>query len=262
MKDDDFIYEIMSVKNKHLLPFLRLEPIFNTHSIYVCEKKPEDESLAVISKSTNRIEATLITGKPDLFLVQGYWLSASSWESVEAVMDKIEDEKNFFINYPIWAEEIIRQYFPKADYSYDNLYIFPHKELKTSIDSIKKATKLTYELYHKLSIPEDFKHLLLPQDLLPESKFYCIVVDNKLRAIGEHLLETNSTNAISQLFTLGEDRGRGYSTGIVYAITREILSNRKIPIGFFSEENISSKKVFEKVGFTLHLRLGYMECYI
>ncbi|MCD4654521.1 GNAT family N-acetyltransferase, partial [bacterium] len=100
---------------------------------------------------------------------------------------------------------------------------------------------------------------LLPEDLLPESSFYCVLDGDTLCGIGEHILKTSSVGVISQLFTLEGYRRRGIATRIAYALTESILSQNRIPVSFFTKSNISSMKVVERLGFALETRIGCLE---
>ncbi|MCD4655742.1 hypothetical protein K8T06_17605, partial [bacterium] len=69
MPKDNSSLELVQISNANLLPYLSLNPIYNAHSLFVCEQKPMKVSAAVISKITGNIEAVLITGQPDIFLL-------------------------------------------------------------------------------------------------------------------------------------------------------------------------------------------------
>lgn len=256
---EDKNYRVEKVKNIEILPLLNLEPIYNSHSIYVCHNKPQDSSLAVISNSTNKIEAALITGLPELYLAQDYYLSASCIESAEMILNEIKTMKDFAINYPLWAENIMKKYFNNANLSYDNIYVYQKKDLPCFPKGKPAAQKLTCELFNSIEIPKELYGLLSSEDLIPESKFYSVVENNTLCAIGERLLDTRNVSAISQLITVKECRKKGYATEIITGLTREILKENKIPVYMLSEENIASKKSCEKVGFVLYSRMGYGE---
>lgn len=252
-------YKVEKIKNSEILPFLNLEPIYNAHSIYVCKNKPEDVSLAAISKATNNIEAVLITGLPELFVVYGYYLSASNYESAEAIIKEIKEMKDFAINYPIWTEALIKKYFKKASLSYDNLYIYPSdKPLEINNDTVK-AQKLTCDLFKSIEIPKELQGIFNCEDLLPESKVYSVIENNKLCAIGERFMDSDSANAISQLRTIKDCRKRGYAVKIITELTREALKENKIPIYLLSENNTASKRSCEKAGYVPFSRIGYAE---
>lgn len=254
-------YKIEKIKNSEIIPFLNLDPIYNAYTIYVCKTKPEDMSLAVVSKFTNNVEAVLITGKekPTIYMVYGYWLAAANYESAEIIINEIKNNNDFCINYPIWAEDIIAKYFPKAVFTYDNIYVYNKKHLSNLCSEDNKAQKLTAELYKSINIPSGLKSLFSIDDLIPQSKFFGAVEDNNLCAIGERLLDTGSVAGISQLITLEECRKKGYAVSIIRGLTKEIISENKIPIYLLSEENIASKKSCEKSGYVLHSRIGFAE---
>lgn len=252
-------YKIERIKNSEILPFLKLEPIYNAHSIYVCKNKPDDVSLAAISKTTNKIEAVLITGKPELFIVYGYYLAAANYGSAEVIIKEIKEMKDFSINYPIWTEGLIKKYFKNASLSYDNLYIYPSDKPLEHNNGKVKAQMLTCDLFKSIEIPKELQGLFNCEDFLPESKVYSVIENNRLCAIGERFMDSGATNAISQLLTIKECRKRGYAVKIITELTRDILKEKRIPLYLLSEDNVASKKSCEKVGFTLYSRIGYAE---
>lgn len=252
-------YRVEKVKNIEILPLLNLDPIYNSHSIYVCQNKPQDTSLAAISNNTNKIGAILITGLPDLYLAQDYYLSASNIESAKAILCEIKNMKDFSINYPIWLENVVKEYFPNGNLTYDNIYVYQKKHLPCFFSDKPVAQKLTCELFNSVEIPNEIKGLLSSEDLVPESKFYGVVKDNKLCAIAERLLDTGNVAAISQLLTINDCRRKGYAAEIITGLTREILQENKIPVYMLSEENTASKKSCEKAGYVLYSRMGFGE---
>lgn len=251
--------KISQIKNIDLLPFLNLDPIYNAWSIYVCRKKPEDTSLAAVSEQTGSITGTLITGVPGIYEVPGYWLAASNYESAEILIEKIKGNKDFSMNYPLWAEEIVKRYFRNADISCDRIYVYPESQVPESDYTGAKAQKLTYELFKSVKVPSEISELLSAEDLLPDSKFCGVIEGNTLCAIGEHIVDSGSAACISQLLTLEKFRRRGYALNIVRELTKYILGENKIPVYDLSEENTASQKCCEKAGFVLHSRTGYME---
>ena len=246
------------IKNKNLVPVLNLDPIYNAHSIYVCEQKPEATSPVVVSNLTGCIEAVLITGNPDIFLLQGYWLSAGSRSALKIILDELEKVPAFTVNYPIWADDIMQQRFPGGDFQTDNLCVLTGDQLNPSCAGSSGAVKLTRSLYDTLSNNSEFKKQILPGDLLPESAFYCITERDRLCSIGEHILETSEVSVISQMYTLEQYRGKGFATQVAGALTRAIRRRKKIPVAFFCETNLGSKRVFQRLGYTLHSRLGWL----
>lgn len=250
-------YNIKKVKNKQIVESLILEPIYNAHALHVCREKPEGESMVVVSKESGKIEASLITGIPEVYVVPGYWLSASNYESAEVLIKTLDADEEISINYPIWAEEIIKGHFNDIETSYDNIYVYAKKYMEG--DSSNMAIKLTEDVYNSCKIPKELKGLVCVNDLKLESKFFCILENDTVCTIGEHYVDSCSISAISQIFTVPQFRGKGYAAEVIKALAREILSEDKIPIYLLSESNIASKKACEKAGFVLCARIGFAE---
>lgn len=257
-------YIISKKKNKELIQLLTLDPVFQVYSLYVCETKPEEESVVAINKESQLIEAILVTGMPDLFVAGGYYLTGINDESTRAILDTIKKESNTYISYPIYLDNAVRSVFPHGEFSTDCIHVYnesnEHKEIKN--DSLFDSTAvehLTREIFERLEVDDIFYEKVTPNDLDPISKFYCVIVDNKLVAIGEHELENSASCGISQVYTLEEYRGKGYASSIIRHIAEIIKSNYKIPVYHFSMTNIASRKACERASFMDCIKLGYVE---
>lgn len=256
-------YIIRKKKNKELIQLLLLNPVYQVYSLYVCEVKPEEESVVAINKESQLIDAILITGMPDLFVAGGYYLTAINEESARAILDTIKKESNTYISFSIYLENAVRSIFPHGDFSTDCIHVYnesnEHKEVKKDYHINSTVVEhLTRELYEHLEVADVFYEKVTPNDLDPVSKFYCIVVDNKLVAIGEHELENSVSCGISQVYTLEEYRGKGYASSIIKHIAQIIKGNNKLPVYHFSMSNIASKKACEHASFIDCIKIGYV----
>lgn len=257
-------YIISMKRNKDLIQLLLLNPVYQVYSLYVCEMKPEEESVVAINKESQLIEAILVTGMPDLFVAGGYYLTAINEESGKAILDTIKEESGTYINYPVFLENAVRSVFPHGDFSTDCIHVYNelNEQKKIKKDSHIDSTvveHLTRELYESLKVDDIFYEKVTPNDIVPISKFYCVVVDNKLVAIGEHELENSISCGISQVYTLEEHRGKGYASSIIKHIAHLIKGNNKIPVYHFSMSNIASKKACEHASFMECIKIGYVE---
>jgi GNAT superfamily N-acetyltransferase len=257
-------YIISKKKNKDLIQLLILNPVFQVYSLYVCEKKPEEESVIAINKESQLIEAILVTGMPDLFVAGGYYLTGINDESARAILDTIKEESDTYVNYPIYLENAVRSVFPHGDFSTECIHVYNQSNEAKQIkgDSLIDSTiveHLTRELYESLEVDDILYEKVTPNDIDPISKFYCVVVNNKLIAIGEHELENSVSCGISQVYTLEEYRGKGYARSIIRHIAEIIKGNNKMPVYHFSMANIASKKACEHASFMDCIKLGYVE---
>ena len=62
---------------------------------------------------------------------------------------------------------------------------------------------------------------------------------------------TKTNGCIGILETLQEHRGRGLATLLVEEITKQFLAEGLVPLAFVSEGNGPSKRLFERLGWTL-----------
>jgi GNAT superfamily N-acetyltransferase len=258
-------YIVCSKKNKELIPSLLLNPVYQVYSLYVCETRPEGESVVAINTESKLVEAVLITGKPDLYVAGGYYLSAVNHECAVAVLNTIKEERDTYISYPVFLEKAVRSVFPRGDFSNDYMHVYYEQSepviLDKCISSIEPATvqPLTKELYEKIEVDDIFYEKVMPTDLVPISKFYGVILNNKLVSIGEYELENSVSCGISQVYTLEEYRGRGYASSLIRSIAEQIRSKNKIPVYHFSETNIASRKACEHASFQECIKLGFME---
>ena len=111
-----------------------------------------------------------------------------------------------------------------------------------------------------MMIPEEIRPLIgNPHDLEEVMPFYGMIQENQIVAIAEASVDIGTYAAIQQVYTLKRFRGHGFGGSMVGAISEILIVQNKLPVYWVSEQNISSIRLVQKLGFELLIRLGCME---
>lgn len=82
-----------------------------------------------------------------------------------------------------------------------------------------------------------------------EEDFIILSKDNKLLAQACIQAFTDSTNQIGAVYTLEEERGKGYAKAVVSELCKRIISRGKLPTLIVNKQNIPAINAYKALGF-------------
>ena len=89
--------------------------------------------------------------------------------------------------------------------------------------------------------------------------FYGMIADNQVVALGEALVECERSAAIQQVYTVAAYRGQGLGSAMVSAISERLFGEGKMTVYWVAEDNHSSIRIVQKLGFEFAMSLGCLE---
>ena len=89
--------------------------------------------------------------------------------------------------------------------------------------------------------------------------FYGMIQENQIVAIAETSVDIGTCAAIQQVYTLKRCRGHGFGRSMVSTLSEILIMQNKVPVYWVTEQNISSIRLVQKLGFELLIRWGCME---
>lgn len=101
--------------------------------------------------------------------------------------------------------------------------------------------------FHETADPGDIKQSLSSANL--EEDKVIAVKDGKMVAYALIQTYTNTLNQIGSVYTVEEERGKGYCKAVVSELCRRILVRNKMPALFVRKSNIPAVKAYSALGF-------------
>lgn len=87
-----------------------------------------------------------------------------------------------------------------------------------------------------------------PQKILSTGPVAAAIVDGNIVSIARTYAQTDWHGGIS-IFTLEEWRGKGYATSAASLVAEQLQAMDKVPVWYCGEENVTSLRTAEKLGF-------------
>ena len=252
--------ELKRIPHKEIFNYLRGNDIVNLFPLYVCQQKPDATSPVVVFDS--RIVGTVISGKEcGIQHISTFWLVANTRDVASLLLNHVKHQHGteISLNFPIQYYDLAHQTFPTRTITIDHLYVLiPSKFQKH--ESPYPISLLAPTLLKQVMIPEELNSLIGdPNDLEEVMPFYGMIQENQIVAIAEASVDVGTCAAIQQVYTLKRYRGHGFGSFMVSAISEILIVQNKLPVYWVSEQNISSIRLAQKLGFELLIRLGCME---
>ncbi|MCK4224393.1 MAG: GNAT family N-acetyltransferase [candidate division Zixibacteria bacterium] len=252
--------ELKLIPHKEVSDYLRGNEVVNLFPLYVCQQKPDATSPIVVHDS--RIVGTVINGKEfGIQPISTFWLVANTRDTASLLLNHTRHQHGteININFPLQYYDLVHQTFPTRTITIDHLYVLiPSKFQKHK--SPYPITLLTPTLLKQVMIPEELNSLIGdPHDLEEVMPFYGMIQKNQIVAIAETSVDIGTCAAIQQVYTLKRYRGHGFGKSIISTVSEILIEQNKLPIYWVAEQNISSIRLVQKLGFELLIRLGCME---
>jgi GNAT superfamily N-acetyltransferase len=96
------------------------------------------------------------------------------------------------------------------------------------------------------------------EEKLSLETFYGLFLDDQVVSYGGTQFETQELAEIAWLRTDENHQHKGYATKVVSAVVEDLLEEDKLPIYRVSADNLASRRVAERLGFTLHGEFLYV----
>lgn len=100
---------------------------------------------------------------------------------------------------------------------------------------------------HNYSVEETQKFL---EQLAKEEEFLFLMVEDKIIAQAYIQATTKEINQIGGVFTIVEERGKGYCRAIVSELCQNIIARDKTPSLIVRKDNVSAIRAYASLGFT------------
>jgi hypothetical protein len=258
-KESDTV-EIKSIANLEIAPYLAARGLFSSFPLYVCQQKPEAVSRCAVTDIG--IQGCLVTGKYcGLDWIHSHWLIANDKPATRSLLRHLRDSEgeDICLSFPLEFYDEVQAVFPDKSITVDHLYA-----LIPSRFHERKATHpiklITEELLSQIIIPDEMTRLIGSDHKAYNGiPFFGIVIDNQLVSIGEAVCDTGTYAAIQQAYTVATHRGQGMGSMVVSSIAADLIVQKKTPVYWVAEDNDSSIRLVQKLGFELVTRLGCVE---
>jgi GNAT superfamily N-acetyltransferase len=252
--------ETKSITNLEMIPYLAARGLFSLFPLYVCQQRPEAVSHYVLTDA--EIQGCLVTGKYcGIDWIHSHWLIANDKLAMLSLLKHLRDSEgeDVGLNFPLEFHDEVQSVFPDKTITVDHLYaLIPSRfHARNATHPIRLITE---ELLSQVIIPQEMTRLIgsdhKPYNGIP---FFGIVIDNQLVSIGEAICDTGTYAAIQQVYTVATHRGLGLGSMVVSSIAADLIGQKKTPVYWVAEDNDSSIRLVQKLGFDLVTRLGCVE---
>jgi hypothetical protein len=269
------VLEIKHILHKEISDYLQVNDVVNLFPLYVCQRKPDAVSPVVVCDS--KIVGTVITGKEcGMQRISTFWLVANTRDVASLLLHHVKKQygTEISVNFSLQYYDLAHQTFPTRTITMDHLYVLiPSKFQSAGSSNLSPEDKfgkhqspypislLTPILLKEVMIPEELNPLIGNPNDLEEvvMPFYGMIQENQIVAIAETSVDIGTCAAIQQVYTLKQYRGQGFGKSMVSTLSEILIEQNKMPVYWVSEQNISSIKMVQKLGFELLVRLGCME---
>lgn len=89
------------------------------------------------------------------------------------------------------------------------------------------------------------------QNRVTALRTYVLELDSQIVSAASTSAETEYQAMIGGVWTACEKRNCGYSTAVVYNLTKDLLAEGKAPYLFYLQNNFAAGKVYEKIGYKI-----------
>lgn len=237
------------------MPLLQSQGAAGTFARYVAARAPEAPAPACLDDGV--VVASAIAGR-DHGMLEAYahWIFADSAQDAAALAATIARADEVAIDYALEYAPVVDRVLDGCVRSIDRLYIADARIDEGDSDVVRLDTRLLAEL----TIDDELRPMIGSIDAWPDGSYlYGVVVDRTLVCIAESTVRDDRYAAIQQVYTLRAHRGRGHARRAVAHVANRIANEGLRPIYLVADANASSIAVVERLGFSLHARLGCAE---
>lgn len=128
----------------------------------------------------------------------------------------------------------------------------PAGELRQAREMDAEVVLALLSAMQKEAMANDASHLTLDgvRRLIESGVVYVWEVDRRAVTVAMKSRETETSRSISGVYTLPEERGKGYASAIVAGVAQMILNDGKRMATLFTDlNNLTSNSIYQKVGF-------------
>ena len=251
---------ITEITNKELISYLSAAGIIAVFPLYVCQQKPNAKSFS--ASVDNGIQGCLVTGKYcGMEWVHSYWLAAHTKAAARLLLEKLRESEGdgAAVTFPLEYCDEAAQVFPDKEVTVDNLYILNPSRFKER-QSEHSVSLVTEELLSRIIISDEMRDYIgINHKSYNGIPYFGIIIDNRIVSIGEALCDTGDFAAIQQVYTANAHRGKGLAGITVSHIAKSLIDRTRTPLYWVSEDNVSSVRLAQSLGFELAMRLGCID---
>lgn len=208
------------------------------------------------------IQGCVVTGRDcGMDWIHSHWLMANDKPAALSLLKHLRncEGEDICLNFPLEFHDEVQAVFPGKSITVDHLYVLIPSRFH-ECKATHPIRQVTQELLSQVIIPDEMKRLIgSDHTAFNGIPFFGIVIDNQLVAIGEAVCDTGTYAAIQQVYTVASHRGQELGSMIVSSIAARLVGQKKTPVYWVAEDNDSSIRLVQKLGFDLVTRLGCIE---
>ena len=255
--------QIISVRRRDLLPYLRADPVGHVQSLYMCLAAPDAEAEALPGGPGGTLSGFLLGGGPPLAGINPLAarlhvtsLAAAGPLALHWWRSGAGTDRARYLALPVWVEGAVRAALPEdaAAWSTDSrACCTPHDFRPPAVDH--EVLWVDRSNAGALRLPPGWEaDLPAPggEDLCASVRSGGVIVARACSYV-----QTMEIGYVQRVETLPAYRRRGFAATAVAAVTRALFHRHKAAVAYhYDETNVASASTCRALGFRVHGRVA------